>query len=314
MIGDFLSASGNYLLGAGASAGDVPVDPMKPLVLRYLREAGSFPILPTKHTFLDLLAIEFGRNVSNEDVWPDRPLRPGTLAEDYGWRLQRIPSLFVRRATMAALAEAGWRRRRTHSYTVFRAFYPSLIFSYNHDGLAVALCGRRHRVYDLHHTVPSAYGSPMATRILTSLADVHLPTEPDGIPLFEPEAWHHRRIVDAFSDAERHRAEFIAIIGYSFWRRGDGHLDQLSLNWLQTRLRTFRGSVYVIDPHSDYVCGLVENASRGARVIYVPAYWNVLAHAIVQRVRNEGSKPARSIYEDLLDQFGGPISFPIHRS
>jgi len=312
VLARFRSRRGLYLLGAGASAGDVPLDPLKQIVLQYLREAGGFPIQPTKHAPLDLLAIAAGWDLTDADVYPDRPLRPGTPHTDFKWRLRRVPGLFIRRATMAAFAEASWRRRRTHSYTVFRAFHPSLILCYNHDGLAIELCGPQHRVRDLHHSVHPAYGSPDAKQALPRLVDHHVPADPDGIPLLEPETTEHERAMAALLEAERYPADFIAIVGYSFWRKGDKQLDGPSLDWLTPRLRNFCGPVYVIDPYPDHVCGLVENASRSVRAIGVPAYWNVLAHAMVRMMRwQNADRSLDYVSQRLIDRFGGPVSFPI---
>jgi hypothetical protein len=274
----FQSQRGLYLLGAGASAGDVPLAPLNQVVLQYLREARGFPVQPLKHAPLDLMAIEAGWDLTDTDVHPDWTPRPGTPSTDFRWQLQRLPGLFARRATMAAISEANWRGRQTHSYRVFRAFHPSLILSYNHDGLAVRLCGPQHRVLDLHGSVHPAYGSPSAKQALSWLVDSHQPTDPDNIPLLEPETTEHTRVYSALLEASLYPADFIAIVGYSFWRKGDKQLDRLSLDWLTLRLKTFHGPVYVIEPHPDHVCGLVEDASRSVKAIAVPVYWNVLAH------------------------------------
>jgi hypothetical protein len=315
LLAHFRSRRGLYLLGAGASAGDVPLDPLKQVVLQYLREAGGFPIQPPERTPLDVLAMEAGWTLTDADIYPDRPLRPGTAPTDFRWKLRRAPGLFIRRATMAAIAEANWHRRRTHSYTVFRAFHPSLILCYNHDGLAVEFCGRQHRVLDLHDSVHAAYGSPAAKQALSWLVDLQQPADPDAIPLLEPETTDHKRAITALLDAECYPADFIAIVGYSFWRKSDKQLDGLSLDWLTLRLKDFRGPVFVIEPYPDQVCGLVENASRSVKAIGVTAYWNVLAHAMVQMMcRENADRSLNYVNQHLLDSFGEPVSFPVAQS
>jgi hypothetical protein len=117
---------------------------------------------------------------------------------------------------------------------------------------------------------------------------------------------------DVLLEAERYPADFIAIVGYSFWRKGDKQLDRPSLDWLTLRLRDFRGPVYVIDPLPDHVCGLVENASRSVRAIGVPSYWNVLAHAMVRMMRGQNAyRSLNYISQHLLDRIGRSVSFPL---
>ena len=107
---------------------------------------------------------------------------------------------------------------------------------------------------------------------------------------------------------------FIALIGYSFYRKGDSQLDSVSLEWLVFRLRNFRGAVYVVDPWPDHVCGLVENVARHVRAVGVPVYWNVLAHAIMLKQHGQdGGRSLNYLCQQLLDRCGHLVAFPLER-
>jgi len=137
---------GLYVLGAGVSAGAAPLGIAfwRSAALDYLRNFSSFPAsIPTQAELTERI-IKNASNLTIDDIWPGRGLRPGTEIVLYGEILQRLPGLFVRVHLKHVLSAARYHAAQSagllnHSYGVFQYVHPSMIATYNHDGLAYGM-------------------------------------------------------------------------------------------------------------------------------------------------------------------------------
>lgn len=190
---------GLFVVGAGASAGSSPLgrDFWRESPLDYLRDLRSFPAIvaprgPLTQRMIDYSGIEIG------DIFPGRELRPGT--EEYPFReiLKRLPDGFAREQLKHVLARARYLARTegtvTDSYRVFRAFYPSVIADYNHDGMAQELCGAKHAIVEMHGTIHPVYGSPEFGAWISGLREFDIALPPDNLVMGLPESWTDARL------------------------------------------------------------------------------------------------------------------------
>ena len=66
----------------------------------------------------------------------------------------------------------------------FRAFHPSIILNYNHDGFAAAQCSDKHWAIDIHGSIDPWYGSPDVKELIarvTRIRRVHPNRRPDYV-------------------------------------------------------------------------------------------------------------------------------------
>jgi len=167
----------------------------------------------------------------------------------------------------------------------------------------------------MHGTVARHYGSPDAAALLPHLREYDLPVTRDDILMCVPESYGELGLAERLSQVTRFRADFIAIIGYSFGRNGDTYDDCVSLNYLRNVLRGFIGNVYVIDPQPESVREMVKDVIRSKNVYGVRAYWNVLAHVLMEVLRGRClQKSINYLCEKILDEHGSRIAFPITRN
>src|SRR6478609_185665 len=162
MFALFQSRPGLFILGAGASAGEVPMAGrmLADIALDYLRKVGGFsPQIPA-HSNLTQQVIAAGRLLTPQDVFPWIMARPGADDPPLREMLERLPGWYVWLSAMRALALPRYLRRSSHNYEVFRYFHPSFLLNFNHDGLAGDICGDRHAVRTTHGTVEAGFGSP----------------------------------------------------------------------------------------------------------------------------------------------------------
>ncbi|WP_147385633.1 hypothetical protein [Oleomonas cavernae] len=312
----FRTAPGLYLLGAGASAGTAPLGRAfwTAPPLDFLRNLGGLSVAEPTHSPLTKGIVNNSSNITPFEVFPDREIRFGYDNLLFLEIIKRIPNFYTRLLLKNRLAKANFINRKSDSYSVFRLFSPSFIANYNHDGLASRLCGRRHRVLDMHGTIEREFGSPKIEDLIESVRDEHLPDLSDDILMGVPETWADQNLALRLLEISRTVPAFIAIIGYSFARNRDAHDDHVSLACFQSRFRGFQGNVYVIDPEPEYLRNLLSDSLKSNNIFPVRAYWNVLSHAIFESSRATGkSKSLNFIHEELLDSHGSGISFPIDR-
>src|SRR4051794_19802543 len=106
MLALFQARPGLFVLGAGASAGEVPManQMLRDIALDYLLKVGGFtPEIP-KHSELTQQAINAGRLLTPQDVFPGIIARPGVDDPPLREMLDRLPGYFTRLSAMRALA------------------------------------------------------------------------------------------------------------------------------------------------------------------------------------------------------------------
>jgi hypothetical protein len=274
---------GLYLLGAGASAGEAPFGSVLlrgPLV-DFLRHARSFSETLPEQPPLSRLLLGAGAHLSSFDI-DGRALRPGT--EDLTLELlHRMPPNFPRSHLMHKLAAASFRRRKSHDYLPFRLASPSLFINYNHDGLAGDLIGDLHPVIAVHGSIDRWIGAPASLDfILSAGIEYGLAIATDELLMLEPESYADLDLARRLLPMARCRPDFIAIIGYSFGWTGRRHNDAVSLDFLVDHYRKFVGEVFVVDPYPERLQEILAERLRAARILALPARWNLLAHAFLE--------------------------------
>ncbi len=320
----FRARPGLYILGAGVSAGSAPLGIAfwRSAALDYLRNFSSFPANIPTQAELTARIINNASNLTIDDIWPGRELRPGTEIVPYGEILQRLPGLFVRVHLKHALSAARYHAAQSagplnHSYGVFQHVHPSMIATYNHDGLAEHFCGNIHVVLDMHGTVEPGYGAPSIVEFIGQLRNWDLPEQTDSLLMALPESYYslhpaQGKFRQQLARMATFTPDFVAIIGYSFAQAGTGYDDSVSLkSFLETR-RDFAGNIYIIQPSPDDLCAIIADALRSKKVIPVRAYWNVLAHAFMRKLSDRDCRRSLNyFYEQTLDRHGGQVAFPL---
>lgn len=315
ILGRFCQRVGLYIVGAGASAGDIPVGERfiaNPGVL-WLRDLSGFSASVTPKLLLTRNVARLAGDTPLGEIFPGREIRSGTDTFLIREILMRLPDWYTRAMMKHTLAAPAFSRRRSDSYRVFRLFRPATIANYNHDGLLGQLVGRRHRIINMHGVVDPRYGSPEMRRLIERCGEFDgIPIEPDNLIMCVAEE-NDGTLVNRLIRVTLPPPEFLAIIGYSFARNGQGFDDNVSLEFFRERFREFRGPIYVFEPNPGNLqnaTAMIADTFRARNVIGIPVFWNVLAHAYLQ---NAGAIDGRSVnwrYQRLLDQHRGPRSFP----
>jgi hypothetical protein len=305
-------SQGLYLLGAGASAGAVPLGEAfwTASPLDYLRHARSFPVAAPDHSELTRRMIKASRDLSLSEIIPDREVRPGADVLPYQELLQRLPDYYARLQLKHALSKARFSGRLSDSYRVFQLFRRSLIANYNHDGLATDFCGGYHRVLEMHGTIASGYGSPDIERHIRSVRELEMPEIFDGILMGVPESLDSA-LAERLFEIARYSPDFVSIIGYSFAQRGKDYDDRVSLEIFLNAWRHFKGNIYVIGPDPCPLANMLGERLKSKKVFGLRAYWNVLAHAFIVAMREPRSRRSLSYnYQQILDVHGSNAIFP----
>ncbi len=308
---------GLFIMGAGASAGLSPLgqDFWRASPLDYLRDLRSFPAFvttqgPLTQRMIDHSGIEIG------DIFPGRELRPGT--DEYPFReiLKRLPDGFAQEQLKHVLARARYFARTegnvTDSYSVFRAFHPSVIADYNHDGLAEEFCGAEHAIVQMHGTISPRYGSPEFGAWISGLRELDIALPPDDLVMGLPESWSdtrlHRRLSWVMSKAPKH----VAIIGYSFAQMGSGYDDAVTLARFAQRFKHYAGAILVVSPDPTQLCEMLSDLLEIKTVYPIKRYWNVLAHAYLETQRDPDKfRSLDQAHGFLHDRHGSGQAFPI---
>lgn len=301
-------------MGAGTSAGTAPLGGAfwSAAPLDYLRNLRGFSPDKPFHSLFIRRMIAGSENISAAEIYPGREIRPGTDDSAYQEILQRMPDLYASRLLKHLLSTPNFRGIQSDNYRVFRFFRPSLIANYNHDGLAAKFCGQRHRVLDMHGTIEREYGSPRMAELVNELREYHLPDKPDGVLMGIPESFLDSKLALRLLEVGRFCPDFIAIIGYTFARYGDGHDDRVSLAYFLERFKKFSGNIYVIDPEPEYIAELLADYLKSRSVLPIRARWNVLAHAFVKALSDPSTRRTLNyLHEQILDRHGSSVSFPL---
>lgn len=315
VLRDLIRLPGLYLLGAGMSAGHAPFGSsfMAEPALDYLRNSGGFPAERPAQNLRTRRVRAAGAQLTLSDIYPERAFLAGMM-DDYPLRemLERMNDSHVYLYMAHMLTRARTRRQQSHSYELFRHFPPSLLLNYNLDGMAQKFCGARHRVFAMHGVFPDTYGSDDFERVLAGVREFGFGWGTDTNILCEPERIGDLMLGRKLVRASSRTAGIVALIGYSFGRQSDGFDDAISLTWVTHHLRGFQGPVYVFDPAPQTLRDMLADAIESDCVVGVPAYWNVFAHAAIERLVNPASSPSLAYRcEQILDRFGERCAFPL---
>jgi hypothetical protein len=319
LLRHFRARRGLFILGAGASAGasasagevrfgqDFLIGP----ALDYVR-GGSFPVSIPIPSELSRKIINVAGSVPLSRIFPDRIIRPGTVEFPYQELVQRMPDGFARLYMKHDLSKARFSERPRDNYTAFRLFHPAMLMNYNLDGLATEYCSDVHQVLTPHGTIPKGYGSSAVARLLGSARDYDLHLGPDGLVMSVPESCDDRNLSHCLDVMVTCSPLFIAIIGYTFGRNGNGHDDWISLDRFKSAFRHFAGNVYVIEPRPEWLREMIADGVESNRVFAVPAYWNILAHVFMETAggRADG-RSLNYLCEQIVDRHGDSVVFPI---
>jgi hypothetical protein len=308
---------GLFVVGAGASAGSSPHgrDFWRESPLDYLRDLRSFPAIVTPRTPLTQRMIDYS-GIEIGDIFPGRELRSGT--DEYPFReiLKRLPDGFAREQLKHVLGRARYFARTegtiTNSYRVFRAFHPSVIADYNHDGLAQQFCGAKHAIVEMHGTIHPGYGSPEFGAWISGLREFHIALPPDDLVMGLPESWTDGRLYRRLSWVLSKAPQHVAIIGYSFAQMGSGYDDAVTLACFVRRFKDYHGPIFVVSPDPTQLCEMLSDALEIKTVYPVKRFWNVLAHAYLEALRDPDKfRSLDHAHWLLYDRHGGGKAFPI---
>ncbi len=308
----FQARRGLYLLGAGASAGLVPIGGklFRIAALDWLRSFSGFsPGIPD-HSPLGQRIIEPALGISMFEL-TGREIRPGTEPYPIEAVLRRLPDNAARLRILIEMAKFRFSGLATDNYRVFGRFHPSLILNYNLDGLVADQCGGQHRVINAHAIVDPWYGSSSAENMMPAIRQFNFSLPADDLILCVPEHHKDEGLKKRLQMAGRLSPDFIAIIGYRFAKVGDQYDDYVSLEWFKNRFHNFPGNTYVIDPYPEEMQYEIANGIKSRRVFGVRAYWNILSHAFLMLLK--GSCKGEDLYarhEEILSAHGEDITFP----
>ncbi len=315
VFGRFRWQSGLYVVGAGASAGDVDVGTrfMAYPGVRWLQTLSGFSASVTDKLPLTRSVIRLAGDAPLSEIFPGREIRPGTDTFPTKEILLRLPDYYTRAMMQHVLAAPVHHNRRSDSYRVFRLFHPATVANYNHDGMLAHATGRRHHIVNMHGIVDPQYGSPEMAELIERLGEYDgLPVPPDGLLMCVPEE-NDRVLVDRLVQATSGSPPFIAIVGYSFAKNELSYDDNLSLEFFRERFRDYRGKVFVFEPNPNNLqnmTAMLSDTLRTKNVIGVCAFWNVLAHAYLRTIYAPKGRSINWTYQKLLDDNRGPRSFP----
>ena len=105
--------------------------------------------------------------------------------------------------------------------------------------------------------------------------------------------------------------QFIAIIGYTFGRTGDGHDDWISLDRFQHAFRGFEGDTFVIEPRPDSLREMIADGLGSNRVFGIRGDWNIVAHVLLEAGRGRlNGCSLNYTCERILDRHGDRVAFP----
>lgn len=317
MFGMFSLHSGLFLIGAGASAGWAPLGKVfwSGPQWEYVSKFNSIPVHPSPREPLTQRMIDFSDPNAGEPV-PGRHIRQGREDLLIDAIRRRMPNGYARAKLMHSLAKPRYlvqtEGRITDSYRVFRAFAPSVVADYNHDGLAQEFGGNNHQVVEMHGAIDALYGSPETARWVTKLMEFDISLPSDDLIMGLPEVWTdlalHRRLKNVLSCVPR----YVAIIGYSFAQMGESYDDAVSLACFVQKFKHYPGPIFVIAPEPTSLCEMLSEALQIRTVFSVSRYWNVLAHAYLECIRQHKNYPSVNYAHELFcDQFGINQVFPV---
>jgi hypothetical protein len=298
-----------YIFGAGASAPVVPLAPT--LMLRTASgfiDLGSYAAYPAAETVLTARIKRVAEGFDFSAEWPQRPGTPELHTDEL---LQRLSHDGAFASFMYHLSVIRFTQRRIPNYTVLRAFHPSVMLSYNVDGLAVDTLGSRHVIKEMHGSITAGYGGPAGAEIMRLAQEYDIEMRHDDLLPCGPETFTDERLHRKLQMMVRSNPAFVMIVGYSFGKSETGYDDWVSLEALVGRFRGVPIDVYVLDPHPPDLAEMLSERLGSTRVHTFPVYWNVLAWAFTQILSGQlGAERLDYFHEQMLDDRGPGVVFP----
>lgn len=266
-----------YILGAGASAGIVPMTAqLKANIVNRFLSFGSFP----------------AESFENDDVFL-RVIGPSCDYPDAftSWKLEHLYPSAVHAMVIKELTPPDC-IEEAHAYEIFLLIKrPSTIFNMNVDGLAEIYC-IGHNLLEPHGRIPiELVRSPFWDWYIDALLDYGFSIrEIPGLILPMPEP-HHVTSVPAYSKAVSllEKARFVVFIGYSFgyYNPTQTFDDFETFEFFRELLRHYRShrkNILVISPNPEMVGGTIEQSLSSSNVCALPFYWNYLCRAMKESI------------------------------
>lgn len=266
-----------YVLGAGASAGIVPMTAQlrKNIINRFL-SFGSFPADSFQHDDVFLRVIGHSKDFKNNYT-------SALLQHLYP---SAVHAMVIKELTPPkSIKEA-------HAYEIFLFIKkPSTIFNMNVDGLAEVYC-IGHYLLEPHGRVPvELVQSPFWDIYIDALLDFGFDIkEIPGLilPRHEP---YYVTSQPAYSKATSliKQARFVLFIGYSFgyFDRAQAFDDFETFEFFRDLLRHYKNhkkDILIISPNPEMIGRAIEESICSQNVCIMPFYWNHLCKAIKETV------------------------------
>jgi len=260
-----------YVLGAGASAGIIPMtSELKSNSIDRFFQHGSFPVDPCP---IDEI---FQRVIGD----------PNEFADSYtAARLMR----FYPSAVHAIIAKELASPVDTANFDAYKIFLlikrPSTIFSMNVDGIASRYC-IGHYLLEPHGRIPAKLVlAPWWDELIDALLEFGFkaPQIP-GLLLPQPEPVYitsnlaYDKAIQLFQ-----AAEFIVFIGYSFGFFREFFDDLETFEFFRDLLRHNPKKVIFLSPNPEFIANAIEEATK-IKANLLPLYWNHLCKAIKEVV------------------------------
>jgi hypothetical protein len=259
-----------YVLGAGASAGIIPLtNEIGDKIICDFINRGSYSI--------DFRAYD---KTYKRIIGEDRKYDDLLIEEIVG----KMPLAFLQTATVTYLTPLALRETPSQ-YTIFSfARSPSTFFSMNVDGLARRFC-IGHIVLEPHGRIPiSLVRREDWQLIMDGIVDYNIDFPKfHGVLLPQPEPRNitsrvaYDRAIKLFP-----LAHYLVIIGYSFGKFKNSIDDYETFEFFRDLLKYHPKPVIIIDPQPEKIVGLVQESINRKDVYSIPAYWNALTRAVFE--------------------------------
>jgi len=293
-----------YILGAGASAPIIPIT----------REQGE--LMVKRHLKFGVFSAE----TIKLDPGAIRLLGPSRFSDDQIKQelINRLPSGAIRAISMQLMSP--WDLNDPpHQYIVFnKAKSPSVLWNYNIDRLASRYCKMNHIILYPHGFLDDRFtGSKEWDRIIDYCLFYHIePPKIHGVilPGKEPIGISRKMQWDYAKKLFPYTEDYLVIIGYSFGFNGIDIDDWASLICFKNFLHKYKKKVLVIDPlRAQDIAEMLREEVKQKEIYPIPAYWNLLALAMLKAERIRAICPyikdnhklnLSYIYNSIIDQIG----------
>jgi hypothetical protein len=261
-----------YVLGAGASAGIVPMtSQLKTNIVNRVISFGSFPVESFEHD--EVFSRVIGDSNDFEDYYTSAVLKHLYPSAVHAMVIKELtPPKYIKEA---------------HAYEIFLLIKkPSTIFNMNVDGLAENY-SMGHYLLEPHERLPidlvrSSFWDFYIDTLLDFGFDIF--TIPGLLPRPEP---YHVTSRPAYSKAASliKPARFVVFIGYSFgyFNKSDSFDDFETFEFFRDILKHYRNpskNILIVSPNPEVIRGAIEDAVCSVNVCTMPCYWNHLCRAI----------------------------------